>query len=125
MTKTSKIALFIAGIVTLGTPAALLAETEMAGPTKAAASREAITDQEIKLMQQDIQDQRRQLVAANLPLTTEESAKFWPVYDKYIAEVSKVLGFLTGRQEHACMCNIGVRKAVPQGREVVPSNGLV
>ena len=30
-------------------------------------------------------------MAANLPLTTEESATFWPVYDEYISEVTKIL----------------------------------
>jgi hypothetical protein len=30
-------------------------------------------------------------VAANLPLTTGEAGKFWPVYDQYISEVSKIL----------------------------------
>ncbi len=73
------------------TPAVLFAGPSDSIPGKNAATREAITDQEVKLMQQDIQDQRRQIVAANLPLTTEESSKFWPVYDQYIAEVARVL----------------------------------
>ena len=42
------------------------------------------------MLQQDINAQRRQIVAANLPLTTDESAKFWPVYDQYIAEITKI-----------------------------------
>ena len=53
-------------------------------------TRQAITDQEIQLMRQDVRAERRQIVAANLPLTTEESAKFWPIYDQYIAETIKV-----------------------------------
>jgi Spy/CpxP family protein refolding chaperone len=52
--------------------------------------KQSITDQEIQLMRQDLRDQRRQIVAANLPLTTEESARFWPVYDQYIAEEIKI-----------------------------------
>ena len=97
VTKTLRIALLVASISTaasLGTPAASSAQARASGPgndTTAQTSREAITDQEIKLLQQDIRDQRRQIVAANLPLTTEESTTFWPVYDEYIAEVTKIL----------------------------------
>lgn len=73
-------------------PAGLFADTPAAANSiPADTSRQAITDQEIQLLQQNIRDQRRQIVAANLPLTTDESAKFWPVYDQYIAEVSKIL----------------------------------
>jgi hypothetical protein len=97
MNKNRTASIIIATIQTtalFGVPAAVLADTAMTNPGNAVpaqASRQAITDQEIKLLQQDIRDQRRQVVAANLPLTTEESAKFWPVYDQYIAEVSRVL----------------------------------
>ena len=97
MTKTLRIALFVGSVpmaALLGAPAVLFAQTGASGPgkdTPAQTSREAITDQEIKLLQQDVRDQRRQIVAANLPLTTEESATFWPVYDEYISEVSKIL----------------------------------
>jgi hypothetical protein len=52
--------------------------------------KQSTTDQEIQLMRQDIRAQRRQIVAANLPLSTEESAKFWPVYDQYIGETIKI-----------------------------------
>ena len=52
--------------------------------------KQSITDQEIELLRQDIRTQRRQVVAANLPLTTDESAKFWPVYDLYIGETIKI-----------------------------------
>jgi Spy/CpxP family protein refolding chaperone len=95
--KTLRIALLVASIPTaafLGTPAALYAQTGASGPGQgppAQTSREAITDQEIMLLQQNVRDQRRQIVAANLPLTTEEATKFWPVYDEYISEVTKIL----------------------------------
>ena len=34
--------------------------------------------------------ERKQLVAANLPLTDTEATKFWPIYDQYSAEVWKI-----------------------------------
>jgi hypothetical protein len=96
VTKTLRIALLVASVpvaALLATPAALFAQTASAPGTDTAAqaSRDAITDQEIKLLQQDVRDQRRQIVAANLPLSTDESTKFWPVYDEYISEVTKIL----------------------------------
>jgi len=54
------------------------------------ASAEQVTDDMIQLMRQDIRSQRKQLVAANLPLTEPESIKFWPVYDRYVVEHSKI-----------------------------------
>jgi len=74
-------------------PPALLAQTIVGGQQEAGSQqslRQYITDQEIQLMRQDVRAERRQLVAANLPLTTEESSKFWPVYDQYIAETIKI-----------------------------------
>jgi len=42
-----------------------------------------ISEIEINLMRKDLRDQKKQIVAANLPLTGDEAAKFWPVYDVY------------------------------------------
>jgi len=39
------------------------------------------------LLRKDLRSKRKQLVAANLKLTDTEAAKFWPVYDQYIAEL--------------------------------------
>ena len=51
---------------------------------------EQVKDDTIQLMRQDIRSQRKQIVAANLPLTEPESIKFWPVYDRYVVEHSKI-----------------------------------
>jgi hypothetical protein len=45
---------------------------------------------DIKLLREDVRSERKQLVAANLPLTDTEATKFWPIYDQYAAEVSKL-----------------------------------
>ena len=47
----------------------------------------AISDEDIQLLRKDIRDQRKQLIAANLPLTPAEAEKFWPVYEQYIGEL--------------------------------------
>jgi hypothetical protein len=49
-----------------------------------------ITDMEINMMRKDLRDQKKQIVAANLPLTGDDAAKFWPVYDQYTQEMARV-----------------------------------
>ena len=53
-------------------------------------TEEQVNDANIQLMRQDIRSERKKVVAANLPLTETEAVKFWPVYDRYIAETIKV-----------------------------------
>ena len=53
-------------------------------------TEEQVNDANIQLMRQDIRSERKKLVAANMPLTEAEATKFWPVYDRYIAETIKV-----------------------------------
>ena len=47
-------------------------------------------DIQIQMLRKDLRDQRKQIVAANLPLTGDEAAKFWPLFDAYTKEASKV-----------------------------------
>jgi len=49
-----------------------------------------VYDNMIQLMRRDIRSQRKQIVAANLTLTDTEATKFWPLYDKYVAETVKL-----------------------------------
>ncbi len=53
-------------------------------------SAEQIADQYVQLMRQDLRAEKKKLVAANLPLTEDEAARFWPVYDRYTAEHIKI-----------------------------------
>lgn len=64
-------------------------------PASSAASvmnttEDQVNDANIQLMRQDIRSERKKVVAANMPLTETEATKFWPVYDRYIAETIKV-----------------------------------
>ena len=49
-----------------------------------------ITDQDIELLRRDLRAQKKQIVAVNLNLDAEQATKFWPVYDQYIAEQTKI-----------------------------------
>ena len=46
-----------------------------------------ISDEDIQMLRKDIRSQRKQLIAANMQLTSIEAEKFWPVYDQYVAEL--------------------------------------
>ena len=47
-------------------------------------------DKDIQLMRRNLRADKKQLIALNLPLTADEATKFWPVYEQYAADMSKV-----------------------------------
>ena len=59
-------------------------------PSQAAAKTKSSVDQDIKLLREDIRSRKKQLIAANLKLTADQAAKFWPLYNQYSAELSKI-----------------------------------
>ena len=58
--------------------------------TKQSNERAIISEAEINLMRKDLRDQKKQVVAANMPLSGDEAAKFWPLYDAYTQETIKI-----------------------------------
>ncbi|WP_232296215.1 hypothetical protein [Terriglobus sp. TAA 43] len=58
--------------------------------TSATQSSQGSTDKDIELLRKDIRSQKKQLIAANVPLTDAEAQAFWPVYDKYTADLVNV-----------------------------------
>ena len=77
----------------LGLPLLLNAQqsgSSAAGGTGRTPTAEQVNEANIALMRQDIRSERKKIVAANMPLTDTEATKFWPVYDRYIAETVKV-----------------------------------
>ena len=65
-----------------------------AAGTTALAQRETATGVEVErdllLLRRDLRGEKKQLIALNVPLTETEATKFWPVYDQYAGEMSKV-----------------------------------
>jgi hypothetical protein len=49
-----------------------------------------VSDQDVQLLRQDLRSKKKQLIAANLPLTDAEAVKFWPVYDQYTTGTMKI-----------------------------------
>jgi hypothetical protein len=48
----------------------------------------SISDQDLDLFRKDVRSLKKQLVAVNIDLTDDEAVKFWPVYDRYTAELT-------------------------------------
>ena len=47
-------------------------------------------DDFMQLLRRDVRSQKKQIIAGNMDLTDAEAEKFWPVYDQYAAELSKI-----------------------------------
>lgn len=58
--------------------------------SQAAAGKDSqsVSEQDVKLLREDLRSQKKQLIAANLTLTDAEATKFWPVYDQFSAEMT-------------------------------------
>ena len=48
----------------------------------------AVSDQDLDLFRKDVRSLKKQIVALNMNLTDDEAVKFWPVYDKYTADLT-------------------------------------
>jgi hypothetical protein len=82
--------LMLAGVCSLAGPR-VTAQTAT-GQEAAASSKsgQVVSDQDIELLREDLRSQKKQLIAANLSLTDSEATKFWPVYDQYQGEYTKI-----------------------------------
>jgi hypothetical protein len=46
-------------------------------------------EKDIALLRRNLRSEKKKIIAANLPLTETEATKFWPIYDQYIADITK------------------------------------
>jgi len=63
---------------------------QASGTSQSTANAQSGLDQDIALLRKDIRSGRKQLIAANLKLTDEQALKFWPIYEQYSAEQTKI-----------------------------------
>ena len=80
-------ALFLAASFATG-PAQ--AQDSSAGNASIDMPREPLTAQDLEALRVELRSARKQIIAQNLTLTPEESTRFWPVYDQYQADLSKI-----------------------------------
>jgi len=76
--------------VTLALASMACGEYVNAQPMAPPSDPHVISDQDIQLMRQDIRSHKKQLVAQSLTLTDAEATRFWPIYDRYVAELIKI-----------------------------------
>jgi hypothetical protein len=91
MNKKLVIGVLLVGVLGAG---AVEVRTQGAGSTQSAPaatqSSQSMRDQDVELLRKDIRSKKKQLIAANLKLSDQESTKFWPVYDQYTADLVKI-----------------------------------
>jgi outer membrane murein-binding lipoprotein Lpp len=87
--KRPLLAAFVLSAVAVATCSSTYAQSTGAS-TGADPNSKAALDQNIDLLRKDIRSQKKQLIAANVPLTDTEAQAFWPVYDQYTADLVKI-----------------------------------
>lgn len=83
-------ALALAGLLVVHSPKAASQAAASKPAQSTGAGSQSVSEQDVALLRQDIRSQKKQLIAANLILTDAEATKFWPVYDQYSAELTKI-----------------------------------
>ena len=89
MKKITFAGLLLIALWVIGSPIAVAQDTSSQS-TSADRTADAMTDQQLALLRQDIRSIKKQLIAANLTLTDGEATKFWQVYEQYSAETEKI-----------------------------------
>jgi hypothetical protein len=81
------VAAALAGIVLMtGRPAAA-----QEPPQQAFAVTPDQAGDDINLFRKDIRSLKKQIIAANIELTDAEAQQFWPIYDRYTAEMAAIM----------------------------------
>jgi len=83
MKKSLLAVLALSGVVLFGHQSVFAQDST----TQAGASQSAQMDQDVLLLRKDIRSQKKQIIAANVPLTDAEAQRFWPLYDQFIQEL--------------------------------------
>src|ERR1700690_2266935 len=83
----------IIAFATTNSPLAQNASSTKPGAAKTPTANNASQpnpDDFIDLLRKDVRSQKKQIIAENMGLSDAEAEKFWPVYDQYAAELSKI-----------------------------------
>jgi hypothetical protein len=51
------------------------------------AAKQVSLDEDLQLFRKDLRSLKKQIIAANMALTDSEAQQFWPIYDRYTAEL--------------------------------------
>jgi hypothetical protein len=78
------------------TPVKPVAGTAMRNESKAAMDQEKNIEAYIQLMRTDLRNEKAQVTGAVMQLDAEDSAKFWPIYKDFEAELAQVYDGVAG-----------------------------
>ena len=79
---------FILSLCCLAGSALAFASATQVRPASAAT---VPVDEVLKAVRADLQGGRAEIIAKNVPLTAEQAAKFWPVFEKYQSEQNAIM----------------------------------
>jgi Spy/CpxP family protein refolding chaperone len=74
----------------IGTSLLLIRSVASAQKSETPASGPTVSEQDVELLRSDIRSAKKQIVAENMKLTSAQAETFWPVYDAYAQETSKL-----------------------------------
>jgi hypothetical protein len=67
-----------------------MAQAGNAPNSQSPAASQSSIDKDVQMLRQDLRSSKKQIIAANLQLTDSDATKFWPVYDQYVTELTKI-----------------------------------
>src|SRR6202158_5622245 len=89
MNKRLTLVAAVAGIVLMTTHPAVAQDTTSQQATSVALDQVS-ADESIRLFRKDVKSLKKQIISANIELTDAEAQQFWPIYDRYTAEMVKI-----------------------------------
>jgi len=90
MQKKSLVAVLVVACALTLASVPMFAQAAAQSVPGAGAQPHSVTDQDVQMLRADIRAQRKDITAQNMTLTPDEATKFWPIYDQYMAEVTKI-----------------------------------
>ena len=77
-------------VIVVGTSLLLIHSVAFAQKSETPTPGPTVSEQDIELLRSDIRSTRKQIIAANMKLTATQAEEFWPVYDAYAQETTKL-----------------------------------
>jgi hypothetical protein len=90
MNKQSWIATALLAGISAMSSARAFAQAPAPHPETVAESDQASYAEDIRLLRKDLRSLKKQIIAANMYLTETEAERFWPIYDRYTAELATI-----------------------------------
>ncbi len=84
------LAIALAGLMLAGPPLAAQTSATPTLPPITAAADHALTAADLEIIRTELRGDKRTKTAETLALTDAEAARFWPIYDRYVTELTAI-----------------------------------